>query len=361
MSATTRGDWVEAAKGGGEDIINGLKSILYVENDPYKPLRIAAVMASLVVVAVNIYFYGGHGGPIGLLVGSVVAIVNISMPSAIYRGFSMRLVAFPLICVPIWIVALALSMTAGMGIIGGPVAAQLEGETGYNETQEIVRNRIKGDVAVQAPTQSSAALGAALAGIMAQTVETNSGTRTVGRLTNEGRTCNKPAVIVADYCAEIAELNVKIAAAKSYEAGAEQRRADEDQLMGGIKSAKGEKASAFTEAYNVWMPYVKGDKLSVYRKIMTGLVAFVDLMASILPWGIQQARVRVEGSKPAPRRQLTSEEIRVLLQRPDMSDAERRGLEAELSRLEALEATVGRLSQSERAANRLFNLGGPTS
>lgn len=350
MTATQR-DWQTAVAAGANDIIDGLKSILLVENDPYRPLRIAAVCASLVVVAVNITFYGGHGGLIGLLVGAVVAIVNIAMPSSIYRGFSMKLLTFPIISCFIWIVALALSVTAGMGIIGGPVAAMLEGESGFSKAQQIRESRLAEGSAIAKPAESAAALKAKIDGVLAETVEYKGGWRSVGKLTNGGKTCATPLVVVADQCAKIAELNAKYAQAQAYEKAEAQRRADEEAVIGGIKEGQSEAPSAFTEAYSVWAPFLSGDKVSAYRIIMTVLVVFVDLMASILPWGLQQARAHATGSGS---RQLTSADLRELLMRPDLSDADRRRYEMELARLEMIENDVARLEASRRATTRLL-------
>lgn len=352
MTAVQR-DWQTAVAAGANDIIDGLKSILLVENDPYRPLRIAAVCASLVVVAVNITFYGGHGGLIGLLVGAVVAIVNIAMPSSIYKGFVMKLLIFPIISILIWVVALALSVTAGMGIIGGPVAAMLEGESGYSKAQQIRESRLAEGATLAKPSESAAAIKAKIDGVLAETVEYKGGFRSVGKLTNGGKNCATPLVVVADQCAKIADLKAKFEQAAAYEKAEAQRRQDEEAVIGGIKEGKSEAPSAFTEAYSVWAPFLSGDKVSAYRIIMTVLVVFVDLMASILPWGLQQARAHAGA---APSGQLSAEDYRELLARNDLSDADRRRYEFELARIEAVEQDLLRLNARRRAQDRLFKI-----
>lgn len=346
-------DWRSAVAAGANDVIDGLKSILLVENDPYRPLRIAAVAASLVVLAVNVTFYGGHGGMIGLLVGCVVAIVNIAMPSSIYRGFCMNLLVFPLVSVFIWVVALALSVTAGMGIIGGPVAAMLEGEAGIDRAQSIREQRLETDAPTAKPAETSAALKAKIDGVLAETVEYKNGYRSVGKLTNGGKNCTTPLVVVSDQCAKISTLKAQYAQAVAWEKADAQRRADEDAVISGVSTKASKGPAAFTQAYEVWAPFMRGDKVSAYRIIMTILVVFVDLMSSILPWGLQQAKKIQSGAGFG---QLTSADLRELLARPDLSDSDRRRYEAELARLEMIEQDVARLNASRRAQARLFKL-----
>jgi hypothetical protein len=329
-------------EGGLRDTAAFLKALVSVDKDQQTVLRYGAVVATIIVYGVGMVFWGDQAGAPGVGLGFVIAMVNTTFLVLALKDWKARRRWQALLMLTIWFFAAVLSMTAGMGKFGGRIAERIRAEDRQARIAMIQEGRL-GEATAGASQESPEALQAQINAVLARTVETKRGPRTVGFLTNGGQTCVSSKMSTADACTEIADL-------KARKAEAEQRRKDEDALAANLADDSKQSGDMISAALDVWSPLGMKSKLATYYALVMLAAVFVDLMSSFLPWTI--ARQNPDNADVKPER--TIEDIDKELAKPGLTPEQEARLKRDRERLLNIQKDFDEFKRHRDATETLF-------